>query len=153
MNAVFERREQAFDAITVRGNEPLDRDRHRRAVGLGRWGEQHDTVVGQVGRHLATVQSFVAEHAQVAQPGELVAMTTLQPGTPFNALLDKQRGQFDIAERKKTVTEIETICAEEQYEIYWSTDTRSYFWDADIENYRPTSFYPFVNPVRAWREK
>jgi len=71
----------------------------------------------------------------------------------LNQLLDKQRGQFDLAERKKTVTEIETICAEEQYEIYFSTETRAFFWDPDIENFRPRQFYPYIYPVKAWRER
>jgi ABC-type transport system substrate-binding protein len=49
-------------------------------------------------------------------------------------LLDKQRAEFDVNARKKLITQIEDICAEEQYEIYFSTDTRTYFWNPDIQN-------------------
>ena len=71
----------------------------------------------------------------------------------LNQLLDKQRGQFNEAERKATVREIESICAEAQFEIYFSTNTYGYFWDPDIENYRPRSFFSYVFPVCAWRER
>ena len=71
----------------------------------------------------------------------------------LNQLLDKQRAEFDINERKKTVREIETICAEEQYEIYWSTDTRTYFWNPDIENYRPSLFFPYTHVMKTWRDR
>ncbi len=70
----------------------------------------------------------------------------------LNTLLDKQRGQFDVEARKATVKEIESICAEEQYEIYFSTDTRTYFWDSKIENYRPTSFFPYTHVMKTWRD-
>jgi ABC-type transport system substrate-binding protein len=71
----------------------------------------------------------------------------------LNQLLAKQRGQFNTNERKVTVKEIETICAEEQYEIYWSTDTRTYFWDKDIQNYRPTAWFPYTHVMKTWRDK
>ena len=97
---------------------------------------------------------YLSERLYTAPSGQRGRINLSYVNNPqLNQLLDKQRGQFDIAERKKTVTEIESICAEEQYEIYFSTDTRTYFWDADIENFRPRSFYPYVFPVRAWRER
>jgi peptide/nickel transport system substrate-binding protein len=71
----------------------------------------------------------------------------------LEALLDKQRGQFTLQERLATIKDIETLVAEEQYEIYWSTDTRTYFWDADITNYRPTAWFPYTHLMKAWRDK
>jgi peptide/nickel transport system substrate-binding protein len=69
----------------------------------------------------------------------------------LNQLLDKQRGQFDVNERKATIREIESICAEEQYEVYWSTDTRTYFWDPSVQNYRPSAFFPYTHLMKAWK--
>ncbi len=71
----------------------------------------------------------------------------------LEALLDKQRGQFKMEERLKTIREIEQLVGEEQYYIYWSTDTRTYFWDPDIENYRPTAFFPYTHIMKSWRAK
>jgi peptide/nickel transport system substrate-binding protein len=71
----------------------------------------------------------------------------------LNALLDKQRGQFDTNERKKTVRDIESLVAEEQYYIFFSTDTRTYFWDPDIRNYRPSSFFPYTHVMKTWRKR
>ena len=71
----------------------------------------------------------------------------------LNQLLDTQRGQFNVTERKATVREIESIVAEEQYEIYWSTDTRTYFWDPVITNYRPSAFFPYTHLMKAWRDR
>jgi peptide/nickel transport system substrate-binding protein len=70
----------------------------------------------------------------------------------LNMLLDKQRGQFNVNERKATIQEIESICAEEQYEIYFSTDTRTYFWDPKVTNYRPTAWFPYTHLMRVWKE-
>ncbi|MBI2764759.1 MAG: ABC transporter substrate-binding protein [Chloroflexi bacterium] len=66
-------------------------------------------------------------------------------------LMDKQRQQFKMEERIQTVKQIEELVAEEQYEIYFSTDTRSYFWDSDII-YRPTSWFPYTHVMKAWRD-
>jgi len=71
----------------------------------------------------------------------------------LNKLLDKQRGQFDLEERKKTFAQIEDVVAEQQYQIYYSTDTRTYFWNPDITNYRPTGFFPYTHLMKAWRER
>ena len=71
----------------------------------------------------------------------------------LNALLDKQRAQYDTAERKKTINELQDLISEEQWEIYGPTDTRTYFWTPEVENYRPSGFYPYTNPIRAWRER
>jgi peptide/nickel transport system substrate-binding protein len=68
-------------------------------------------------------------------------------------LMDKQRAQFKMEERLQTVKQIEELVAEEQYEIYFSTDTRSYFWDSDIQNYRPTAWFPYTHVMKAWRDK
>ena len=70
----------------------------------------------------------------------------------LETLLDKQRGQFDFEERIATIHEIEAICAEEQYEIYFSTDTRSYFWDPSVKNYRPTAWFPYTHLMKAWKD-
>lgn len=67
-------------------------------------------------------------------------------------LMDKQRGQFKMEERLQTVKQIEELVAEEQYEIYFSTDTRTYFWDSNIENYRPTAWFPYTHVMKTWRD-
>jgi len=71
----------------------------------------------------------------------------------LEALLDKQRGQYKLEERLQTVKQIEELVAEEQYEIFFSTDTRTYFWDKDIMNYRPTAWFPYTHLMKAWRDK
>jgi peptide/nickel transport system substrate-binding protein len=70
----------------------------------------------------------------------------------LETLMDKQRGQFVMEERLETVKEIEELVAEEQYEIYFSTDTRTYFWDEKIENYRPTAWFPYTHVMKTWRD-
>lgn len=67
-------------------------------------------------------------------------------------LLDKQRSQFVMEERLQTVRQIEELVAEEQYEIYFSTDTRTYFWDPKIQNYRPTVWFPYTHIMKSWRD-
>jgi peptide/nickel transport system substrate-binding protein len=71
----------------------------------------------------------------------------------LETLMDKQRSQFKMEERLQTVKQIEEQVAEQQYEIYFSTDTRTYFWNADIENYRPTAWFPYTHLMKVWREK
>lgn len=71
----------------------------------------------------------------------------------LNMLLDKQRGQYNEAERKKTIQEIESLIAEEQYEIYFSTDTRTYFWQPQLSNYRPSAFFPYTHLMKSWLDK
>ena len=71
----------------------------------------------------------------------------------LEALLDKQRQQFKMEERLQTVKQIEELVAEEQYEIYFSTDTRTYFWDPAIQNYRPTAWFPYTHLMKAWRDR
>ena len=66
--------------------------------------------------------------------------------------MDKQRGQFDFEERIETIRQIEEHVAEEQYEIFFSTDTRTYFWDAPIRNYRPTAWFPYTHVMKTWRD-
>ena len=68
-------------------------------------------------------------------------------------LMDKQRAQFKLEERLQTVKQIEEHVAEEQYEIYFSTDTRTYFWNPDIQNYRPTAWFPYTHLMKSWRDK
>jgi peptide/nickel transport system substrate-binding protein len=68
-------------------------------------------------------------------------------------LMDKQRSQFKQEERLQTVKQIEELVAEQQYEIYFSTDTRTYFWDADLQNYRPTVWFPYTHLMKTWRDK
>jgi peptide/nickel transport system substrate-binding protein len=71
----------------------------------------------------------------------------------LNQLLDKQRGQYNETERKGTIKQIEDLLAEEQYEIYFSTDTRTYFWDPSVANYRPSAFFPYTHLMKAWKER
>jgi peptide/nickel transport system substrate-binding protein len=73
--------------------------------------------------------------------------------TNLEALLDKQRAQFKLEERLQTVKQIEELVAEEQYEIFFSTDTRTYFWDKPIQNYRPTAWFPYTHLMKTWRDK
>ena len=70
----------------------------------------------------------------------------------LETLMDKQRGQFKLEERLQTIKQIEELVAEEQYEIYFSTDTRTYFWDPKIENYRPTAWFPYTHVMKTWRD-
>jgi peptide/nickel transport system substrate-binding protein len=70
----------------------------------------------------------------------------------LETLMDKQRGEFDMEARLQTVKQIEEHIAEEQYEIYFSTDTRTYFWDEKIENYRPTAWFPYTHVMKTWRD-
>ncbi len=70
----------------------------------------------------------------------------------LETLMDKQRGQFKMEERLQTVKQIEEHVAEEQYEIYFRTDTRTYFWNADIQNYRPTAWFPYTHIMKSWRD-
>ena len=72
--------------------------------------------------------------------------------TKLEDLMDKQRGQFKAEERLVTIKQIEEHVAEEQYEIYFSTDTRTYFWDSKIENYRPTAWFPYTHVMKTWRD-
>ena len=70
----------------------------------------------------------------------------------LEVMLDKQRSQFKMEERLQTVKQIEERVAEMQYEIYLSTDTRTYFWDPNITNYRPTAWFPYTHIMKAWRD-
>jgi len=67
-------------------------------------------------------------------------------------LMDKQRAQFNMTERLQTVKQIEELVAEQQYEIYFRTDTRTYFWDQAIQNYRPTAWFPYTHIMKTWRD-
>jgi peptide/nickel transport system substrate-binding protein len=71
----------------------------------------------------------------------------------LNQLLDRQRGQYNENERKATIKQIEDLLSEEQYEIYYSTDTRTYFWDPTVINYRPTAFFPYTHLMKSWRDR
>ncbi len=71
----------------------------------------------------------------------------------LETLMDKQRAQFKLDERLQTVKQIEELVAENQYEIYFSTDTRTYFWNSDITNYRPTAWFPYTHIMKTWRDK
>lgn len=110
--------------------------------------------VGHSPRAVPYYMDYLTERLYM-EPGGKRARINLSyvNNTQLNSLLDKQRAEFDINERKKLIREIETICAEEQYEIYFSTDTRSYFWDPAIENYRPTAWFPYTHVMKAWRER
>ncbi len=70
----------------------------------------------------------------------------------LEVLMDKQRAQFNMTERLQTVKQIEELVAEQQYEIYFRTDTRTYFWNPDIQNYRPTVWFPYTHIMKAWRD-
>ncbi len=68
------------------------------------------------------------------------------------ALLDKQRSQFAQAERVATIKQIEDMAAENQWEVF-STDTRTYFWDKEVANYRDAAFFPYTHVMKAWFDK
>ena len=70
----------------------------------------------------------------------------------LNQMLDRQRGQFNENERKATVRQIEEYLAEQQYMIYGSTDTRTYFWDPSITNYRPSPLFPQTHYMKMWQD-
>jgi hypothetical protein len=57
-----------------------------------------------------------------------------------------------MTERLQTVKQIEEYVAEQQYEIYFRTDTRTYFWDSAIQNYRPTAWFPYTHVMKSWRD-
>jgi peptide/nickel transport system substrate-binding protein len=61
----------------------------------------------------------------------------------LNDLLDKQRAEFDIPARQKIISDIEALIAEQQYQIYWSTDTRTYFWNPALANISSSGFFPY----------
>jgi peptide/nickel transport system substrate-binding protein len=69
----------------------------------------------------------------------------------LEALLTKQRGQFNQNDRLQTVKEIESMAAENQWEIYWSTDTRTFFWDPSVQNYRPHAWFPYSHFQWVWK--
>ncbi len=68
-------------------------------------------------------------------------------------LLARQRAQFDFDERLETIREIEQLVGEEQYEVYFSTDTRSYFWNPIVQNYRPHAWFPYTHLMKAWKDQ
>lgn len=110
--------------------------------------------VGHSPRAVFDKIDFLSDRLYTDSAGKRARINLSYVNNPqLNQLLDKQRGQFNTAERKQTVREIESICAEEQYEIYWSTDTRTYFWNPDIENYRPSLFFPYTHVMKTWRDK
>jgi ABC-type transport system substrate-binding protein len=110
--------------------------------------------VGHSPRAVPYYIDYLHERLYMSSSGQRGRINLSYVNNPqLNQLLDKQRGQMNVNERKATIREIETICAEEQYEIYFSTDTRTYFWDRDIENYRPTLFFPYTHVMKAWRDR
>ncbi|MHB8576259.1 MAG: ABC transporter substrate-binding protein [Dehalococcoidia bacterium] len=71
----------------------------------------------------------------------------------LNALLDKEQATFALADRKKVFTDIETLIAEQQYEIYYSTDSRTYFWNPQVQDAQPSSFFPYSYLMRWWFDR
>jgi len=71
----------------------------------------------------------------------------------LEALLDKQRSQFVKQERQATIKQIEDMAAENQWEVFFSTDTRTYFWDKEVQNYRDSAFFPYTHVMKAWFDK
>jgi peptide/nickel transport system substrate-binding protein len=71
----------------------------------------------------------------------------------LEALLDKQRTQFNKVERLATVKQIEDMAALNQWEVFFSTDTRTYFWDKEVANYRDSAFFPYTHVMKAWFDK
>ncbi len=69
----------------------------------------------------------------------------------LEALLTKQRGQFNQTERLQTIKDIESMTAEQQWEIYFSTDTRTFFWDQSVQNYRPHAWFPYSHFMWVWK--
>lgn len=94
------------------------------------------------------------EQAYTASDGSRGRINVSHINDPaLNQLLDKQRTQFDLNERKQTIAQIEDVFADQQYQIYYSTDTRTYFWSPDIQNYRPTAFFPYTHLMKSWRDR
>lgn len=108
--------------------------------------------MGHSPRAVFTFLDFLSERLSFAD-GKRARINLSYVNNPtLEALLAKQKGQFKIEERLQTIKEIESLVAEEQYEIYFSTDTRTYFWDKDIQNYRPSSFFPYTHVMKTWRD-
>ncbi|WBL35239.1 hypothetical protein O0235_10620 [Tepidiforma flava] len=61
-------------------------------------------------------------------------------------LMDKQRGQFVWEERLQTVRQIEEHVAEEQYEIYFSTDTLDVLLGCEHRELPPDGVVPVHAP-------
>ena len=108
--------------------------------------------MGHSPRAVFTFLDFLSERLSFAD-GKRARINLSYVNNPtLEALLAKQKGQFKLEERLQTIKEIESLVAEEQYEIYFSTDTRTYFWDKDIQNYRPSSFFPYTHVMKTWRD-
>jgi peptide/nickel transport system substrate-binding protein len=107
--------------------------------------------MGHSPRAVAYWQDFVTERFTMKpQRGRINLSYVTDPA--LEVLMDTQRAQFNPEERIQTIRQIEEHVAEEQYEIFFSTDTRSYFWDAPIRNYRPTAWFPYAHLMKTWRD-
>ena len=108
--------------------------------------------MGHSPRAIAYWLDYVTERFTMKPKRGRINLSYVNDST-LEALLDKQRQQFKMEERLQTVKQIEELVAEEQYEIYFSTDTRTYFWDPAIQNYRPTAWFPYTHLMKAWRDR
>ncbi len=108
--------------------------------------------MGHSPRAVAYWQDFVTERFTMKPQRGRINLSYVTDAA-LEDLMDKQRAQFKPEERLQTIRKIEEHVAEEQYEIFFSTDTRTYFWDAPIRNYRPTAWFPYAHLMKTWRAK
>lgn len=107
--------------------------------------------MGHSPRAVSYYLDFVTERfTQKPKRGRINLSYVTDPA--LEVLMDKQRGQLKLEERLQTIKSIEELVGEEQYEIFFSTDTRSYFWNPDIKNYRPTAWFPYTHLMKSWRD-
>jgi ABC-type transport system substrate-binding protein len=106
--------------------------------------------MGHSPRGLAYWMDFVTERFTMKPARGRINLSYVKDDK-LEALMDKQRTQFKVEERLQTVKQIEDLVSEEQYEIYFSTGSTSYFWDPNIENYRPSAWFPYTHVMKTWR--
>ncbi len=95
----------------------------------------------------------MAQHV-VELPSDLILAAENYPAdhADTQTLVDSGMEAVENVKQVDGEMEIEELVAEEQYEIYFSTDTRTYFWDKDITNYRPTAWFPYTHIMKTWRD-
>jgi peptide/nickel transport system substrate-binding protein len=69
------------------------------------------------------------------------------------AMLDKEAGAFEKAERQKTLDEIQIYLSDQQYRVYDVAITRSFAWAKNVKNYRGSDWFPYSHFETAWLEK
>ncbi len=108
--------------------------------------------VGHSPRAIAYWLDFVTENFTMKPKRGRINLSYIND-PDLEVLMDKQRAQFNLQERLQTVKQIEDLVAEQQYYIYFRTDTRTYFWNPDVQNYRPTAWFPYTHVMKSWFDK